>query len=141
MEAALLQAIYNRLSGDSTLTALLATYAGAPAIFSGDPVPQDAVPPYVVLSGTVGDESDDQIEGSIRTVLYQVACYVQRLEAGGQSVLPIATIAERLRTLLHRSKLSVSGFTPIFESVSGPIVNDDEEHLGRILTVSFKLGS
>lgn len=141
MEAELVQAIYNRLAGDGTLTALLATYSGGPAIFSGDPIPQDAQPPFVVLGGPLGDTPDDQRTTSIRTVLYQVACYVERNEAGGQSVLPIAQIAERIRTLLHRSQLSVTGFTPLYEGVSGPIVNDDDEHLGRVLTVQFKLGS
>jgi len=37
--SALTEAIYDRLAGDGTLTSLLATYEGAPAIFTTDPVP------------------------------------------------------------------------------------------------------
>ena len=57
----LTEALYDRLTGDATLTALLATYNGDPAVFTTDPAPGDAELPYIVTAGHVSDEPFDTI--------------------------------------------------------------------------------
>ena len=42
--------LYDRLSGDATLIGLLSTYDGGAAVFTTDPVPEDAVLPYVTIT-------------------------------------------------------------------------------------------
>ena len=44
------QSVYDRLAGDGTLTALLTTYNSNPAIFTADPVPEDADFPMIVTA-------------------------------------------------------------------------------------------
>lgn len=129
-------AIHDLLAADGTLTALLSTFtprgaSGIPALFSTDPVPEAAELPYVVLTGVVSDEEFDT-KGSIagRDVLFDIRCYT----AASGSVSAVDAIAERVRTLLHRQQVSVSGLGWVETIVSGPIVANEDDVYGRILT-------
>lgn len=129
-------ALYAKLTAASALTDLLPTYtpvggAGSqPAIFQAE-VPEDAILPYVVLVGPVGDsELDDKTDHSGRDVLYQIDVYA----AKSGSVLPLEAICEAVRSALHRQALTVSGLTHVETEIAGPIVNDQDETYGRALT-------
>jgi len=126
----LTQAIYDRLVGDGTLTALLNTYEGAPAIFTTDPAPGDAVPPYVVTAGEVAQEAFDTKTTRGRTATRDVRCYT----AAGGSAATVETIAERVRTLLHRQPLTIAGYTWMMTECSGPMAADEQDAYGRIVT-------
>jgi len=125
------EALYERLAGDATLTALLASYNGAPAVFTIDPAPGDAVLPYIVTAGEVSQAPFDTKTGQGRDLRRDVRCYA---EADGSAVT-VETIAERVRALLHRRPLSVAGFGVWIADCQGPIVADEEEAYGRIVTV------
>lgn len=134
---ALSQAFYDRLAGDATLTALLATYEGQPAVFTIDPVPADAVLPYVVTAGEFAVAPFDTKTRNGRTVYRDIRCYAKELG----SAEPIEDIAERVRALFHRYALPVVGFDPVLCDVSGPTVapDDDETVTGRIVSVRLVL--
>lgn len=130
----LTQAIYDKLAADGPLTALLATYSGAPAIFTTDPAPGDAELPYIVSAGAVSQAPWDTKTTRGRDLIRDVRCYA----AADGSAAAVEAIAERVRALLHRQPLTISGYTWILSDVNGPIVADERDAYGRIISLSLK---
>jgi len=126
------QALYNKLANDATLIALLAKYNGAPAIFTTDPAPDDAVLPYIVAAGNVASAPFDAKDCLGQTVTRDVRCYA----AANGSAAVVEEIAETVRALLHRQQLSITGYNWIMSDATGPITADERFAYGRIITVS-----
>ncbi len=131
----LTEAIYARLSGDASLVSLLASYRGAPAIFTPDPVPDDAEMPYIASPGDVTASPYDTKTSRGRQVTRDVRCY----EPAAGSVVVVEQIAERVRALLHRYRLEVDGFSVIVAVASGPTQADEPDAYGRIVSVRYIL--
>jgi hypothetical protein len=129
-------ALYERLVGDAALAGLLAEYQGQPAVFTVDPAPADAALPYIVTAGSVVDTPWDTKTTRGRQVWRDVRCYAP---ATGSAVT-VEAMAERVRALLHRDYLEVEGHVTYLTDVHGPIVADETEAYGRILTVRLTLG-
>jgi hypothetical protein len=129
-------ALYDRLAGDATLTALLAVYRGEPAIFTVDPAPPDGALPYIVTAGSVVDNAWDTKTTRGRQVWRDVRCYAP---ATG-SAATVEAIAERVRALLHRHYLEVDDHVTYLAEVAGPIALGDNEAYGRIITVRLTIG-
>lgn len=130
------EALHDRLAGDGPLVALLATYQGAPAIFSADPIPGDATLPCLVISGVEADEPNDTKDLRGREIRRRVRVYT---DADGSELL-VDEIAERARTLLHRNPLDLSadGQHCYVAEVTGPFTAPTDETLyGRALDVRF----
>jgi hypothetical protein len=130
---ALTQGIYDYLSSDLPLVGMLASYDGAPAIFTIDPVPGDAVLPYLVSAGDVTDTPFDTKLDRGRRIWRDVRCYAA---ADGDS-MPVEQIAERVRALLHRHKLIVAGYGTLVAECSGPRAANEQDVYGRIVTVKL----
>lgn len=126
-------AIYDRLAQDATLAGMLATYNGSPAVFTTAPAPGDAVRPYVVTAGEAVQIPFDTKTTRGRDVIRDVRCYA---DADG-SVVVVEAIAERVRVLLHRQPLPITGFDWILSECSGPIVADERDVYGRIISLSL----
>ena len=126
------QAIYNKLSGDATLVGLLASYKGAPAIFTTDPAPGDATLPYIVTAGDIAEVPFDTKTTLGRTITRDVRCYA----AASGSAITVEAIAERVRTLLHRQALTIAGFVWLLAMCS-TMAADEQDAYGRIVTVSM----
>lgn len=131
----LTRALYNLLAGDATLTAMLNTYGGDPAIFTVDPAPGDATLPYVITAGSVADNPFDTKTTLGRTVMRDVRCYT----AASGSASTVERIAKRVRQLLHRRAFEIEGFVWIMASCSGPIQADEQDAYGRIVTVTLTM--
>lgn len=130
---ALTGALYDHLAGDGTLTGLLATYRGGPAIFTTDPAPGDAEMPYLVTAGEVAAAPFDT-KTTLGNVFWRdVRCYA---EAGG-SAAAVEGIADRVRELLHRQSLAIPGFVWIWAECTGPVAADEEGAYGRVVTVKM----
>lgn len=127
--------IYEKLAGDTTLTNKLSTYKTKPAIFTIDPVPSDAELPYVIITGAVSQTPFDTKSTLGRQIWVDIRCYTKALG----SVEDVDTLAERVRDLFHRVKLTSTGFTTITSIVDGYIVANDEYAYGRILTLKIVL--
>lgn len=127
----LTSALYDWLSSDATLCAMLAIYAGGPAIFTTDPAPGNATLPYIVSAGHVADVPWDTKLSLGREVTRDVRCYA----AADGSAAAIEAIAERVRELLHRSEMEVDGHTVVVADCAGPVQADEQDAYGRILTV------
>ena len=132
---AITEAIYDTLAGDGTLTAMLSTYGGEPAIFTTDPAPGDATLPYIVSAGEVAQSAWDTKTTRGRVALRDVRCYT---DATG-SAMVVETLAERVRALLHRQPLAISDFECVVADCSGPVVADGQDAYGRIVTVRLTM--
>ncbi len=131
----LTEAIHDVLADDETLAAMLATYEGDPAVFTTDPAPGDAVLPYIVTAGEVIANPADTKTTRGRELWRDVRCYA---EASGSAVT-VEAMAERVRALLHRQTLEIDGFVWIWALCTGPIVADEEDAYGRIVTVQMRV--
>jgi hypothetical protein len=126
-------AIYDRLSADATLTAMLATYNGEPAIFTTDPAPGNAEMPLIVSAGEVAQPAWDTKTSRGRQPMRDIRCYAP---VSGSAVA-VEAIAERVRTLLHRYELVISGYHCVVADVTGPTQADEQDAYGRIVSVRF----
>ena len=142
----LVPVLYTLLAGDATLTAQLASYNGSPAIFSNQKLPADVSAPYVVISPPVTDNSFDALKELGRDIVHDI--WVVFPETG--SVTDLDTAAERVRTLLHKTALSVTGFQHVQSFASGPTIapvestrsgfqQDEVDEVGRLITVRVLL--
>jgi hypothetical protein len=128
--AEITKALYDRLSGDATLAAMLSTYGGTAAVFSTHPIPDDAALPYVTIT-SLAEAPFDTKNSRGRDVSYDVGCYAEDL---GSAVL-VEQIKERVRTLLHRYKLTITNFATRIAEVSGTLQADEDGVFGRIVTI------
>jgi hypothetical protein len=127
---------YDRLVGNGPLVALLATYNGGPAVFTFDPVPEDAVLPYIVTSGNEDEQPFDTKTESGRQVDRMVRCYTEGL--GDPSL--VDDIAEQARNLFHRHKLVVPGWGVFIADADGPrVAPSDPTMYGRRFTVRLTM--
>lgn len=96
---AIAQGIYNKLTGGTALTALL---AGTTSVYWMQ-APNNATLPYVVFSVQGGGARNDNPHDT-RDVVYTVMTYAQKPGRAGSVDLQVAN-------LLHRGTLSVSGYS------------------------------
>jgi hypothetical protein len=129
----LTSAIYDQLAGDEILIAMLATYKGLPAIFTTDPAPGDTGLPFIVTAGEVTQASSDTKTTRGRNLTRDVRCYAK---ADGSAVV-IETIAELVYKLLHRRQLPIDGYQWVISNCAGPIVADEKDFYGRIISLSL----
>lgn len=99
--------IYNKLTGDATLTGLLA--AGTASVFNGM-APQGAAMPYVVFSAA--SDRDGYTLDAEATVdfIYGVKA-VTSSPAGSPTKKAAGTIAARIKTVLNDAPLTITGRT------------------------------
>ncbi len=133
----LTQAIYNKLSTDATLVALLANYPSgspqSPAVFTGWPVPPDAERPYIFTRGNTSDTPWDELADNLgRQVIRDVTVIADNTGTDDD----IEIIAERIRALLHRQSLTLPVGTHVMtQCIDGPTVAETDDSLtGRRLT-------
>ena len=128
--------IRNLMISDSTLTGLISTYEGSPAIFSGYPVPAGAELPYILISQILGNESYNTKGVKGREHIRDIAIFAK--ETG--SLVEIDAIAERVRTLFDRTySLSITGFEVVSCEVSGPIEGPLEDEIYMyVITLNIK---
>lgn len=126
-------ALVARLAGDDELTAMLAPYADGPAIFTGDPIPEDAVAPFLLYEGSERDVPND----TKNTPGREVRLAVRAISATKGSALEVETIAERVRALLHREPLDLGpGELCYVAEVFGPdVAPTDPDLQGRAVFV------
>jgi len=134
------EALYTRLSGDATLQGLLSTYEGGAAVFTTDPIPENAELPYVTVLpiAEVPFDSKQTFAGGAtgnmllgREISYDVGCY----DEDDGSIVDVEAIRERVRALLHRHVLTISNFTTVIAEVSGALPADEDGVFGRIVTI------
>lgn len=99
-------AIYTKLSGDVTLTALLAGGTASPSVYHAE-IPQDAALPAVVFNA----QSPSTPSRTFGAVAWENAVYQVKAVTEGRSAAAAGTIAARIDTLLDGPSLTYTGFT------------------------------
>ncbi len=129
---ALRSAIFTTLSNDATLTANLSTYRGAPAICSNVDIPKD-MKTSLVQFFVIADVDSGVKNQAGREVTVQFTCYTSRKEDP-------TTIAERIRTLLHRSTITITGYQSTIIDVDGPFQGEvTNNYRSLILEATFTI--
>lgn len=136
--AAINKAIYDRMANDATLTALISTYKGSPAVFTIPTVPTDALFPLITANEdfSVNPFDTKSIEGRDLTRYLRVFT-----EATGSRIL-LDDISERVRGLFHRKhkEITIPGYQIILIDVTGPeFLATDERIYGVEMEVRFLL--
>lgn len=135
--------IFARLTGDATLTALLATYGSAPAIFS-DRAPdafdfKQGVKPCLVISPPTYDRPAETFTETGRTIQQDIRGYA--FDTGSSAALD--GIMRRVRTLFHNQpgSLTVTGGKAITSRVTGPVGSPTSvpSVIGRRVTLNLEL--
>lgn len=132
-------AVFARLTGDATLTALLATYATAPAVFEDGAVPPEfahGVKPIVVVGAPSHAGDTDTLDAFMRSEQIGLRLYHQ---PNGAS-LPLQQAAERIRALFKNwGSAAITGGTVIQTEVAGPLPapTDDPSLDGRIVQLTL----
>lgn len=131
-------AIRSPLVNDQALRKLLASFEGAPAVFTRRPVP-NAYPCAVVSPDvTVGDQ--DLLVTQIPVVTRDIAVYGGNETAAKYRVVEAA--AYRVREIFHRSNaIALDGWHIIDVTASGPIAapTDDIKRVGRLVSLSIRM--
>ena len=133
------RALYTLLAANADLTGELASYGGAPAIFSGFPVPAGAPLPRLVIGSIVGGGNDDRIDAVGRELVKDIFLYFSADETQA-SANPIDRIAEIARGTLHNVDIPVSGWN-CCGSACGPVIvapTDENFFVGRTFSVLLK---
>ena len=125
------KAVFDKLEGDATLTAMLATYEGDAAIFTIDPAPGDAVLPYIVAASVPVQTPFDSKLTRGRTAWIDVRCY----SGATGSAQNVDAIAERVRALLHREPLLIDDHIWLWSECTGPVSANEADAYGRIVTL------
>ena len=126
----IIQTLYDHLVADTTLTNLLSTYEGEPAIFTIPDPPGDADLPYIVIGPIVAQSPADTKTTRGQFYRVDVRCYTENTG----DAAPVDEIAERARIVLHRQEIFTTEFDWVFTICDGPISSDEDDAYGRLLT-------
>lgn len=125
-------ALYAALINDAPTAALLATYDDAPAVFTGDAVPGDAEPPFLVIDGSQGETPLDDKTTRAREVIVAIEVHAERTGSSTK----VDTLARTVLAALHRKPFAIDGGTMLVSDVSGPSsLGSGDELVSRLLQV------
>ncbi len=139
--SAITKGFFDRMKDDATLVALLGTYKSAPSVFTKRPLPPgfdiESHGPYVLTTGeAVHDPGPADVKNSKgREIVRDILCFSELKD----SPIVIEAVAERVRFLFQRQVFSITGFSIIVAEVSGPIEADEDDALGRVVSVRLVL--
>lgn len=131
--------VFARLIGDATLTALLAEFSSAPAVFEDGKAPSEfehGENAMVVVTPATNNANPDTFSASMREEIVTVRLY----HKPDGSSLPLQQAAERVRALFKNwGSVAGTGGTIIHAEVSGPFPapTDDPSLDGRIVSITL----
>ena len=131
---------YTYLANVSAITSLLGTYLSNPSIHTRRPIPVAAQYPMIVVSPAIAITDEDGLVSRRPVVITDIAAYGQQ----DSDYRTIDSLGYLLRSNFHRQSkfsISVSGYDIIDLVASGPVPapTDDNEQIGRMITVTTRL--
>ena len=125
---------------DSSCALGLATYLGAPAVFTRTPVPGDAGYPMVTISGNLNQE-EDGINDFRPLLSYSVMVHGSNQSIPATQYRTVSDIAFCLRTLFHRRRnITLSTWGIIDQRCVGPVDQPSSGQITtRVLTINVRL--
>lgn len=133
------QPLYAALTGISDGITGLATYQGAPAVFTRRPVPIDCGFPLIITAGDVTHGDEDFIADEMASIVRDISVYGSK----HADYRAVESIALDVRDLFHRNResLIVSGWHVVDIRCRGPVPtgDDDDQTIGRVVTLQVRL--
>lgn len=115
----------------------LATYLGAPAVFTRTPVPGDAGYPMATISLNTNPANEDGINDFRPLLSYSIMVHGSNQSIPATQYRTASEIAYCLRTLFHRQRnLTLSGWGIVNQRCVGPV---DQPSTGQITTRALTL--
>lgn len=140
MSVDLAEPIRDALVASSEITALLATYAGDPAVFTRRPVPGDATYPFIVVTPDVTATDQDGLFDFRPIIVREIIAYTSN--ATPAEYRKVDQLAYLIRTLFHRQRraITVAGWGVVDIVVTGPSpTSQDDQTEGRSLLLTISL--
>lgn len=141
MSADLAVPIRDALVASSEITALLATYAGEPAIFTRRPVPGNTVFPCILISPDITVNSEDDGINDFRPLATREVVVYSNNDVP-ESYRKADQIAYLVRNLFHRQRnaIVVPSWHVMDIVVTGPApTSQDDQIEGRVVTLDIRL--
>lgn len=131
--------------GNTAITTKLTNWQGSPAVFTRQPIPEDAQFPCVVIPFDAVNTNIDALKSRRNYIVRDVMVYGNVAAPGSpdDDTRTVESIAYELHALFHRNRASL-GNTPfhvIDIVVSGPrsAPVDDEKTVGRMITLTVRI--
>jgi hypothetical protein len=136
----LAEPIRDALVASSEITALLATYAGDPAVFTRRPVPGEAGYPFIVVTPDVTVTDQDGIFDFRPLIVREVIAYSRNDTS--ENYRKADQLAYLVHALFHRQRraITVPGWDVVDIVVTGPSpTSQDDQTEGRSLLLTVSL--
>jgi hypothetical protein len=138
------QPLYAALTGVSDGVDGLATYHGAPAVFTKRPVPIDCGFPMIITAGNVTHGDQDFIADEMADIVRDIAAYgTKATDSTKDQTRTVEQIALDVRALFHRKResLIVPGWHVVDIRCKGPVPtgDDDDQTIGRVVSLQVRL--
>ena len=128
----LTKAIYTRLVTDPTITGSLSSFNGTSSVFFSTHAPDSASLPYIISRGAWSIQPWDNKTSQGQESYYDIGIYT----SDNDSISTLETITDRVRTLLHRYNLPVTGSSTVMCECSDIGISPYEDQVqGRIVTI------
>lgn len=130
----IIPAVYGQLSGDPTLTALLGTFGGSTAIYSGSLIPPTTEFPFISIRPISSVSTDDDKSGFAMVIALDIEITVEEQ----RSLKILNTIGDRVITLLHKTSLTLLTDTLLQGRLTGQVEAPTDDRIsGSILSFEF----
>lgn len=133
--------IRTALINDAIIGGLIAQWQGDPAVFTRRPTFTEVYYPLIVISEDIALIEQDALRSDRPVVVRDVIVYGHNPD----DYRTVDEVAYRIRELFHREKNSIvsTDYNVVDIRVTGPIAapSDDEEIVGRIVTLNIQLRS
>lgn len=135
----------------------LAVWKNQPACFTRRPIPREVEYPHAIINPPIDIGDQDTLSAAVdgagnkgsgfrEVQTYRIGFYGKKADPGtaADQTRDVEALAHRAHELFHRNKWAVQGegFRIIDSVASGPIAGptDDDETVGRIVTLRLRLG-
>ncbi|PWJ81482.1 hypothetical protein C7441_11013 [Pseudaminobacter salicylatoxidans] len=124
---------------NAAITAKLGKYLGAPSVHTRRPVPVDAGYPMVTVGPIIARTDEDGINTFRPVVVIDINTYGEAAE----HYRNVEAVADVIYAMFHRQRtaITVAGYsvTQITASGPSPAPADDDQHVGRRVTLTIRL--
>jgi hypothetical protein len=136
--------LYAALTGVSDGIDGLATYQGAPAVFTRRPVPIECGFPMIIAAGNVTYGDQDFIDAEMADIVRDIAVYgIKSKDSTKDQTRIVERAADDVRDLFHRKResLIVPGWHVVDIRCKGPVPtgDDDDQTVGRVVSLQIRL--
>jgi hypothetical protein len=134
--------IRDALMASADIVSRIGEWKGEPAVFTRRPLPSDAPYPCIAISPDIAVTDFDYLTSGKTRIIRDIIAYGRQPD----HYRTVEEIGYLLRALCHRQKGFITapqGYSVIDIVAAGPVPapTDDEKTVGRLVSLTFRLGS